>query len=94
MLPAGEVATRAGLAILAPELAWVALGGWLGALADPGGARSTRVRTVLSFLFYSGIALALVSLTATTVPAAALILAAIVFCGTFGTIVSIVATIT
>jgi uncharacterized membrane protein YccC len=32
-----------------PELAWTALGGWLCTLADPGGARGTRARALLSF---------------------------------------------
>ncbi|WP_394827429.1 FUSC family protein [Pendulispora albinea] len=34
-----------------PELVWMALGGWLGSLADPGGAR--RVRAVGTFVFAS-----------------------------------------
>ncbi|HEY4176769.1 MAG TPA: FUSC family protein [Kofleriaceae bacterium] len=128
-MQAGEVATRARLAVLAPELAngvraalvtivpfflagelhrpelaWVALGGWLGALADPGGARTPRIRAVMSFLVCSTIALTLVSLSATTTVAAAVVLAAVVFTGSFaaslgataqsvGTIVSITATI-
>src|SRR5262249_47112455 len=29
-----------------PELSWTALGGWLGTLADPGGSRITRARTI------------------------------------------------
>ncbi|NOU28102.1 MAG: hypothetical protein HOO96_09380, partial [Polyangiaceae bacterium] len=33
-----------------PELAWTALGGWLGTLADPGGARVVRARTVGGFV--------------------------------------------
>lgn len=50
---------RAGLATLVPfyfaqalgrhELAWTALAGWLGTLADPGGARSTRAKTLVEF---------------------------------------------
>jgi uncharacterized membrane protein YccC len=32
-----------------PELAWMALGGWLGTLADPGGARATRARALVVF---------------------------------------------
>jgi uncharacterized membrane protein YccC len=31
------------------ELAWMALGGWLGTLADPGGLRSTRAKAVGTF---------------------------------------------
>src|SRR5262249_38319493 len=32
-----------------PELSWTALGGWLGTLADPGGSRVTRARTITLF---------------------------------------------
>ena len=32
-----------------PELSWTALGGWLGTLADPGGSRSTRAKTIAAF---------------------------------------------
>src|SRR5262249_4232939 len=32
-----------------PELSWTALGGWLGTLADPGGSRTTRAKTLLAF---------------------------------------------
>ncbi len=32
-----------------PELSWTALGGWLGTLADPGGSRTTRAKTLLKF---------------------------------------------
>ncbi|MBX3224056.1 MAG: hypothetical protein KF795_26310, partial [Labilithrix sp.] len=30
-------------------LVWIALGGWLGTLADPGGARGSRAKTLASF---------------------------------------------
>ncbi len=42
-----------------PELAWTALGGWLGTLADPGGARAVRARTVSGFVVAGGVAVAL-----------------------------------
>lgn len=50
---------RAAVATLVPfllarslgrhELAWMALGGWIGTLADPGGTRTVRARTLTTF---------------------------------------------
>ncbi|MCL2447379.1 MAG: FUSC family protein [Polyangiaceae bacterium] len=37
-------------ALARPELAWTALGGWLGTLADPGGPRATRARALAIFV--------------------------------------------
>ena len=41
------------------EFAWMALGGWLGTLVDPGGLRSTRAQTLTAFACVGGAALAL-----------------------------------
>jgi len=58
---------RGGVATLVPfylavwldrhELAWMALGGWLGTLVDPGGLRSTRAKTMSAFALIGGVAL-------------------------------------
>jgi uncharacterized membrane protein YccC len=58
---------RGGVATLVPfylaiwlgrhEFAWMALGGWLGTLVDPGGLRSTRAKTISAFALFGGIAL-------------------------------------
>jgi uncharacterized membrane protein YccC len=42
-----------------PELSWMALGGWLGTLVDPGGLRSTRAKTLSAFAVIGGLSLAL-----------------------------------
>lgn len=59
---------RGGIATLVPfffaaqlqrqELAWMALGGWLGTLVDPGGLRGTRARTLSAFAVVGGGAVA------------------------------------
>ena len=58
---------RGGVATLVPfylaiwlnrhEFAWMALGGWLGALVDPGGLRSTRAKTTSAFALFGGVSL-------------------------------------
>ncbi|HYP77382.1 MAG TPA: FUSC family protein [Polyangiaceae bacterium] len=58
---------RGGVATLVPfylaiwlnrhEFAWMALGGWLGTLVDPGGLRSTRAKTTSAFALFGGLAL-------------------------------------
>lgn len=58
---------RGGIATLVPfylatwlgrhEFAWMALGGWLGTLVDPGGLRSTRAKTISAFALIGGVAL-------------------------------------
>ena len=58
---------RGGVATLVPfylavrlgrhELGWMALGGWLGTLVDPGGLRSTRAKTLTAFAVIGGLAL-------------------------------------
>ena len=60
---------RGGVATLVPfglavrlgrhELGWMALGGWLGTLVDPGGLRGTRAKTLTGFAIIGGLALAL-----------------------------------
>ncbi|HSO35129.1 MAG TPA: FUSC family membrane protein, partial [Labilithrix sp.] len=59
LLPALANGVRAAVATLVPfflaaalgraELGWMALGGWLGTLADPGGLRSTRLKALAAF---------------------------------------------
>ena len=59
---------RGGVATLVPfylavrlgrhEFAWMALGGWLGTLVDPGGLRSTRAKTLTAFAVCGGLTLA------------------------------------
>lgn len=59
---------RGGIATLVPfflatqlqrqELGWMALGGWLGTLVDPGGLRSTRAKTLSAFALAGGVAVA------------------------------------
>ena len=38
-----------------PELAWMAFGGWLGTLADPGGSRGRRARVLVAFVVLGGL---------------------------------------
>jgi hypothetical protein len=61
------------------ELAWMALGGWLGTLVDPGGLRSTRAKTLSAFAVVGGCALALSERAAPNVWLAALCLSAVAF---------------
>ena len=42
-----------------PELVWVALGGWLGSLADPGGARRARAMGTFVFATVGGVMVAI-----------------------------------
>ncbi|MDB4944399.1 MAG: putative rane protein [Labilithrix sp.] len=60
LLPSLANGVRAAVATLVPfflaaalgraELAWMALGGWLGTLADPGGLRTTRAKALGAFV--------------------------------------------
>jgi uncharacterized membrane protein YccC len=88
-----------------PELAWVALGGWLGSLADPSGPRRARAVTAFAFVAFGGAAAGLAAAAAATTVTAALALAAIVFAaslaralgptaGSIGTSVAIIGAIT
>ena len=65
-----------------PELAWMALGGWLGTLVDPGGLRSTRALTVGSFALLGALVVPLAELCAGSTWLATAVLASIVFTGT------------
>jgi len=81
---------RAAIATLLPfylarrwgisELAWTALGGWLGTLADPGGLRGTRARVLVVFALAGALLVALTEQAAGTA-AATLVLGAIAFGG-------------
>ncbi|MFT3692726.1 MAG: FUSC family protein [Kofleriaceae bacterium] len=66
-----------------PELAWLALGGWLGALADPTGTRRARVLAMTAFTLGSAAAIAIGGAIATTPIAAALFIATVAFVGSF-----------
>lgn len=80
---------RGGVATLVPfylaadlqrhEFAWMALGGWLGTLVDPGGLRSTRAKVLSAFALAGGVALGLAELVAPNLWLAALLLAAVAF---------------
>ncbi|HEY4223774.1 MAG TPA: FUSC family protein, partial [Myxococcota bacterium] len=62
-----------------PELSWMAIGGWLGTLADPGGSRSTRALVVVAFAVLGALELLASDLVADITPLAALLLALIAF---------------
>ncbi len=105
---------RAAVATLVPfyfasrlgrgELAWMALGGWLGTLADPNGSRLTRARTLFAFAL-AGATTVTVSEAAANDPwLAPLVLAAVAFgasllralgatTATFGTLLAIIAAV-
>ena len=71
----------AAIALRRPELMWVALGGWLGAMADPGGARRDRATAIVAFAVLGGAVVA-AGLAIDPYPlAAALGLGAIAFAG-------------
>lgn len=61
------------------EFAWMALGGWLGTLVDPGGLRSTRAKTLTAFAIIGGAALAVSERVAPNIWLAALCLALVAF---------------
>ncbi len=105
---------RAAIATLLPfyfarelantELVWVALGGWLGTLADPGGSRGSRARTLAVFGVLGAITVALCGTTGSLPGAAVVALAIVAFLGslvravgaaasTIGTLVVITAAI-
>ena len=66
-----------------PELAWVALGGWFGSLADPGGARRVRALAALACAGLGSAAIALGAISTATTATAALALGAIIFAASF-----------
>ncbi|MDI1449493.1 FUSC family protein [Polyangium sp. 6x1] len=62
-----------------PELTWTALGGWLGALADPGGSRATRAKALAVFAIAGPAAVGLTEACAGSRGLSTLALAAIAF---------------
>lgn len=83
---------RAAVATLVPfflaaalghaELAWMALGGWLGTLADPGGLRSTRAKALASFAIAGAVVVPVAERSAQSAVLATLVLALVAFAGT------------
>jgi uncharacterized membrane protein YccC len=92
LTPAIANGVRAAVATLIPfflaaalgraELAWMALGGWLGTLADPGGLRSTRVKALATFAFVGALMVPLSERCGSSVWLAAGLLALVAFAGT------------
>jgi len=87
-----------------PELSWMALGGWLGTLADPGGSRATRARTLVAFAAAGALVVAASEALAPSAPLATawLVLAAFAFsllraaggtAGSLGTLLTVTAAI-
>jgi hypothetical protein len=82
-------AARAGIATVvpfyaahtlgAPVLVWASLGGWLGSLADPGGAQRPRMAALAAFAFGGGLAVALGLAAASRPLLAACVLALVTF---------------
>ncbi|CAN5760185.1 FUSC family protein [soil metagenome] len=64
-----------------PELAWMALGGWLGTLVDPGGSTRQRARSLLAFTILGALVVALTETVAPSPPHAAALLVTVVFIG-------------
>ncbi|MCE9575365.1 MAG: FUSC family protein [Deltaproteobacteria bacterium] len=87
-----------------PALAWVAIGGWLGSLADPGGTRRVRAVGMAWFVGAGGLAVAIAGLATPVTWLAAACVAAIAFAaamvralggnaGSIGNIIAIAAAI-
>ncbi|MDF2696590.1 MAG: putative rane protein [Labilithrix sp.] len=82
---------RAAIATLLPfyfarelghqELVWMALGGWLGTLADPGGRRSSRAKTLTAFALSGAVVVALTAFVRPVAGAVAVALALVAFAG-------------
>lgn len=64
-----------------PELAWTALGGWLGTLADPGGSRIARTKSLALFVSLGALALMLAELASENIALATLAFAGAAFLG-------------
>jgi uncharacterized membrane protein YccC len=64
------------------ELGWMALGGWLGTLADPGGVRGTRAKSLLAFVLLGAAIVPLGERSAGSVWLATLVLVVVAFGGT------------
>jgi uncharacterized membrane protein YccC len=69
-------------ALRQPALGWMALGGWLGTLVDPGGAKPTRARAVGAFTVLGAVLVPLAEYASGSTWAAALLLATAAFGGT------------
>jgi uncharacterized membrane protein YccC len=92
MTPAIANGVRAAVATLIPfflaaalgraELAWMALGGWLGTLADPGGLRTTRAKALGTFAVVGAILVPLSEWCGKSLWLATLLLAIVAFLGT------------
>ncbi|HEY2511164.1 MAG TPA: FUSC family protein [Polyangiaceae bacterium] len=112
LLPDLATGVRAAVATVVPltfavqlgrrDLAWMALGGWLGTLCDPGGSRSLRARLLVSFALLGAVDVALCEAGARHPWSATLLLASIAFAvtmfralgaaaGTLGTLLAILA---
>lgn len=87
-----------------PELSWLALGGWLGSLADPGGTRSRHAVLLAAFGLCGGVLTTLGGLAHPHGVLAGVLLASVAWLGallratgaigsTFGTLLTIVAAI-
>ena len=63
------------------ELVWVALGGWLGTLADPGGARRERAKTLAIFAIAGALVVALADVAAVSTASSVAALAGVAVCG-------------
>jgi uncharacterized membrane protein YccC len=62
-----------------PELAWIALGGWLASLADPGGTRRVRASGMAVYMVASTLAVLLGTLAAGSPIASVIVVGAVVF---------------
>lgn len=90
--PAIANGVRAAVATLVPfflaaalgraELGWMALGGWLGTLADPGGLRSTRLKSLATFAVLGAIMVPLAERCAGSLVLASLAIAVVAFAAT------------
>ncbi|MDB4952641.1 MAG: putative rane protein [Myxococcales bacterium] len=71
------------IALRRPELAWVALGGWLGSLADPGGSRHARAFAMACFVAFGGVAVVVADASSRTPLVATALVASISFLASF-----------
>lgn len=80
-----------------PDLAWTALGGWLGTLADPGGVRRTRARALAAFGALGFVLVPLGELAGTRGPLTVAALAVVAFVASlfrvFGAVASSIGTL-
>ena len=114
LVPAIANGVRAAVSTLVPfflaaalhrtELSWMALGGWLGTLTDPGGLRSTRLKTLGSFAILGALIIPIAERFSAGVLVPTLFVTVVAFIATFarslgpagaavGTMIAITATI-